>query len=251
MENKVSVRLKKIQDYISERGYVSVKQICKHFGISKSTISRDLATLSKEGLINRFHGGVIIAGTSVAAPFKLRSEINKEKKLRIARCAASLVEPGDVIYVGSGSTCLEFFSSIKVPNVTVFTNNISCLSNYNENIAHVYALGGEVFPHSETIFGVQLMNSISRIMPDKIFFSAPAISDLNIQCANFDEMFFLQALIQRNAKKFFLCDSSKLSEQRSFIAANIGDVDVFITDDSISPEYVERIKGMDVEFHAV
>jgi len=248
MENKVSQRLKQILDYISDRGYVSPKQLCQHFGISKSTISRDLTLLTEQGKINRFHGGVIISDKTTIAPYKLRAELYKEEKTRIARCAANLIEPGDVIYVGSGSTCYELFCNIHTPNVSVFTNNIQCISCCNDKIAHVYALGGEVFPHSETISGMQLLDNFSQTNPNKIFFSAATISsEMDIHCSHFDERYFIQMLVRSQGKKILLADSSKIDARTSFVAVKLDAVDTFITDTNISPEVVEKVKRLNVE----
>ena len=247
MENKVSERLTQILEYISSRGYVSPKQLCQHFNISKSTISRDLTYLTETGKINRFHGGVIISDKTTIAPYRLRAEQHKTEKIRIAEYAAQMIEPGDIVYIGSGSTCFELFCRINTPNISVFTNNIQCISHCNDNIDHVYALGGEVFPHSETISGMQLLDSFSQANPSKIFFSAATISStMEIHCSHFDERYFIQMLVRSEGKKILLADSSKINIKNSFVAAKLDAIDVFVTDNNIPSDFLDKAKNLNI-----
>jgi len=54
-------RQEQIFGYITEQRRVTVTQICEKFIISEATARRDLEMLSKQGKIQRVHGGAIVA----------------------------------------------------------------------------------------------------------------------------------------------------------------------------------------------
>ena len=93
-ERKISI-LNKIQ---SERN-VSVSQLSKQYGVSESTIRRDLSSLETSGFIKRTHGGAILQGEANKNYFyNLKKNVNMEEKKEIAQKAASIVIPNSTIF---------------------------------------------------------------------------------------------------------------------------------------------------------
>jgi len=77
-----------------EMGYIDAGSLAHVFGVDSSTIRRDLAQLTRAGLIRRTHGGVLPAdpGTVIDTPYAVRQNENLEAKQAIARAAVDLVQ---------------------------------------------------------------------------------------------------------------------------------------------------------------
>jgi DeoR/GlpR family transcriptional regulator of sugar metabolism len=73
-------------------------------GASPATIRRDFSRLVRQGKAERFHGGLRrIAGFRPETSFASREMIHAGEKDRIARRAAELIRPADVLMVDGGT----------------------------------------------------------------------------------------------------------------------------------------------------
>lgn len=244
MQYRVKQRMSEINTYIYESGFVSVNQIMEHFQMSKSTTNRYLNILEQNKQIRRLHGGVMpYTQDNVSNDFHV-SQKNLEAKSIIGKYAASLVKDNDVILVSTGITCFELFKNLTAKNITVFTNSVPCLAYHNPCISKMYSLGGEVY-NNDVIVGSLTIENLIKIYPNKIFFSASAINDkYEIQCSHDIERQFVETLLNMNAQKIFLSDSSKLQNRSSFnINNSMSRIDVFITDLKIAENDINNIQS--------
>src|SRR5690606_13107142 len=84
-------------------------------------IRRDLEKLEKLGDVRRTFGGAVWIGKDIA--LQIRSEVLLEEKIRIGKKAASYIQPGESIFIDSGSTTLQLARNLKhIPDLTVVTN---------------------------------------------------------------------------------------------------------------------------------
>src|SRR5258708_23667662 len=84
-------------------GKVVAKELSEALGTSEDTIRRDLRDLASEGLLQRVHGGGLPTSPAHAS-FAARREQATNAKRAIARTAAELVRPGQVVLLGGGTT---------------------------------------------------------------------------------------------------------------------------------------------------
>lgn len=119
-------RMRAITEYVAERGVVPLDELERHFGVSMSTLRRDIAALCKQGTLNKTYGCVSKnTAAEPAIPFHLRSGLHLQEKLQAAKVAAGFVEDGDFIFIDSGSTtCMmvDFLGDKK--DVSIVTNNL-------------------------------------------------------------------------------------------------------------------------------
>ena len=107
-----AARIDLIEAYIIEKKSVSLESICEHFNISKSTARRDLDELVKRGNTKKVYGGIRALEPDVPAsmpllPFEERDIVNQTEKGYIYRQAARLIMPDDIIFIDTGTTCLQ------------------------------------------------------------------------------------------------------------------------------------------------
>jgi len=117
---KRSRRHAEILQRLRVNGYASVEAIASELGVSDMTIRRDLALLHELGLISRHHGGASPVSDlgKVEIPYQLRTTENIEKKRRIGKAGAALVQDSDVVIIDAGTTSLEVARNLSQNRLT-------------------------------------------------------------------------------------------------------------------------------------
>src|SRR5512138_2547658 len=122
-------RQRKILEIIERNGKVEVEQLATTLGVSVMTVRRDLTELDELGFLERVHGGALLLQQKNGGkelPVFERSKEKTEIKQRIARAVAGLINDGEKIFLGSGSTTAAIASAVlRHRDLTVFTNAIN------------------------------------------------------------------------------------------------------------------------------
>ena len=95
-------------------GAVTVSHLVEEFGVSLETVRRDLLLLEKAGLLRRVHGGAVSLGAMMPykPPESREKDYNREKE-QLCENAADLVQEGDYIAIGTGTTPVYFAQILK------------------------------------------------------------------------------------------------------------------------------------------
>ena len=91
-------RLKIVEITNSEKR-VEVNYLADFFSASKETIRRDLVVLSEQSLLRKVHGGAAAIQTAIESPISSRYKESSDEKKKIADYAATLVNPGDSVFI--------------------------------------------------------------------------------------------------------------------------------------------------------
>jgi DeoR/GlpR family transcriptional regulator of sugar metabolism len=87
---------------------VATGRAAHRFGVAPMTIRRDLKVLEESGLVVRRYGGAVTARRiSLEFAFDRRHQRHLKEKRRIGRAAAERVEPGQTLFLDTGTTTLE------------------------------------------------------------------------------------------------------------------------------------------------
>ncbi|HTP58760.1 MAG TPA: DeoR/GlpR family DNA-binding transcription regulator, partial [Spirochaetia bacterium] len=95
---------------------------------SPATIRRDLAQLSREGLIRRVRGGAEIVAArdnAVEPPLEYRKGVHMEKKRFIAKAAAGMCQDGETIMIDGGSTTFPMAEFLRERELRIITNSFA------------------------------------------------------------------------------------------------------------------------------
>ena len=138
-------RLLQLEEYIKVQQKVSPETLCEKFGVSMSTLRRDINTLEQMGCVQKAYGCILYNYSAAKIiPFHVRSTINQEQKRDACAAAASLIQDNDTIFIDSGSTTchlMDFMASFK--NLTVITSNLDIIlrATSMENISLLVCSG--------------------------------------------------------------------------------------------------------------
>ena len=81
-------RISKMEEYIRDKKFVSLDELCVKFDVSKNTVRRDINEIIGRSDIKKIYGGVSIQYNKVPPPFAERLAICEDLKDSIGRSAA-------------------------------------------------------------------------------------------------------------------------------------------------------------------
>lgn len=237
-------RQKQIVQMLNKTSSLKVADLSENFGVSESTIRRDLQEMQQKGMLTRTHGGAVgILPTSFEPSFKEKETEKHDEKMEIGALAASMIEDGDTIILDSGTTCLEIARNIMQQKVTVITNSIDIASELSvkENIELIVA-GGSLRINTRAMVGHITENILSNFRVDKAFIGANGISiEEGITTPNFTEAQTKKAMIDTANKVILVADSTKFNNVCFSVICPLRVVSTIITsrdtDENIIKEY--------------
>src|SRR3954465_13429513 len=131
IEERFTMRSKERRSLLLETlrtGGVDVDDLAERFGVSESTVRRDLQYLSSAKAVRRTYGGAMLAHPVAEESLNQRQSINGEQKAAIARAAVSLLAEDDILILDAGSTVSAFGGLLKARRHRVITNNLALLA---------------------------------------------------------------------------------------------------------------------------
>lgn len=148
-------------------GRLVAKDIAAELAVSDDTIRRDLRELAAAGALQRVHGGALPASPAVA-DFADRQNVSVEGKAALARCAAALIEPGQLVFFDGGTTNLQLARALPADlSIRAVTHSPNvALELINHPSIEVDLVGGRLFKHSLVSVGAAAADAIRRIRPD-------------------------------------------------------------------------------------
>ena len=192
----------------------SVEQLSLHFGVSESTIRRDLAHLVESGLIVRTYGGAaLLAEDKREHSLDERQSTRRNEKEAIARVAATYVHGMQTIILDAGTTTGALARQLKGrQDLTVVTTNILALTSLSkEKGIALTMLGGSVRKMSLSVVGPLTEMALNRITADKVFLGADGLVAGRGLCeASQEQASLKEKMMERASDIFVLADASKL-----------------------------------------
>jgi DeoR family fructose operon transcriptional repressor len=127
-------------------GDVNVDELSLHFGVSESTIRRDLAELVNSGRIVRTYGGAVLSHDARReSSLDERNHLRRAQKKAIARLAALQIREGETIILDAGTTTGALARQLGGRSLHLITNNIAALAALsNEPNITLTVLGGSL-----------------------------------------------------------------------------------------------------------
>ena len=163
-------RQRLILDQLASSGRVVATELQGRLGVSAYTVRRDLDELAGAGQLMRVHGGAL-ARSSVPQTYAGRREHAPEGKREVARAAATLLEPGQVVILDGGSTALALAEEIPAGfGGTVVTHSppvAAALGRHPE--LEVVVIGGTLDWRAMVAVGGQTVEAYRRIAADVCF----------------------------------------------------------------------------------
>jgi DeoR family transcriptional regulator of aga operon len=245
-------RQEQILGFITEQRRVTVAQVCDKFIISEATARRDLEMLSKQGKIQRVHGGAIIARTLLPEqPVLQRMVEQADEKKRIGRAVAQLIRDDETVFLGTGTTVVEVARNLaERKNLTVITNSLLVI-NTLVDFSNITLIGlGGVFRRSELSFiGHITQQSLSEVRADKVVISVGAVdAEQGLTNHYLPETMTDRAILQIGRQVIIAVDHNKCGRVSAAFLAPLSAAHILVTDSITPAEFVNsvRVQGIQV-----
>lgn len=241
-QNFVEERQIKIIEILSKTKKISVPELCQLFSVSPSTIRNDLRILQKSGLITRTHGGAISkskVSLEVHPSIKVTQMIAEKKAIAIK--ASELVEDGDSIAIGTGTTTAMFAKElVHKKNLTVITQDVKIASFLEENTDFTVFMAGGILRNGFHYIN-DLTNSTPNICIDKVFFGGNGVNvTQGVTVPDYQLAQSLSNLINRCSERIVLCDHSKIGCITFAQIADMEQIDKIVVDIRVSQKEIKE-----------
>ena len=238
-----SARLTKILDYVLDNGSIQVEEVETLMGVSSATARRDLDRLASQQMVTRVRGGAVANPLSGDLPLRYRPVNQGRIKQRLAKAAAKLVKPGDVIGLNGGTTTTEVSRELAVrvgadggfkrQGITVVTNAINIANELAlRPQIKVIVVGGTMRPCSYEIVGNMSGLVLQNLAMTRVFLGVVGI-DMKRGLFN-DDLLEAEtnADFLRSAQRVtVVADSSKFSALGVARICDFAPIDEILTDE--------------------
>lgn len=251
------LRQDRIAEEVEAVGFARVTDLAERFGVSVVTVRSDLGALEADGRVRRVRGGAVPAGALRHEPtLEQAVRENQAQKAAIARYAASLVQPGQVVILDVGSTTTavadELVARRDLHDVTVVTSglNVAMALEPASDRIDVLVTGGMVRPRQHSLVNPFAGLILEQTSAHIAFIGCNGVdAERGVTNLNFAEAEVKRAMIRAAREVVVVADGSKIGAVEAARVCAIGDVDAVVTDASARPEAVAQIEQAGAAVH--
>jgi DeoR family transcriptional regulator of aga operon len=246
MDQELSVDEKRAQGILREllrSGEITVEKMAKEFGVSTSTIRRDLRDLERQGLLRRMHGGAVTVEPALYEPFRHVSSFGEQEqqyaaeKRQIGLAAAEMIADGEIVSIGAGTTTTQVARGIRHrKNITVVTNAVNiAMELSHRNDLKIFMSGGFLSADWFALVGPAAIHSVSEMFVDKIFVGVDGIHPEHGLTTNYPDQAAIHRQMIRQARyRIVVADHRKLGVTGAALIWPTNEIDLLITDKGAS-----------------
>lgn len=225
-----SDRHHRILERLSREGRVIAAELAQAFDTSEDTIRRDLRELARQGLLQRVHGGALPASPALA-DLGGRAAVSTGEKDVIGRVAATLIRPGQMVFLDGGTTTLQLVRHLnrRLP-ATIVTHSPVIAAALADHAAEVMLIGGRLYRHSMVAVGAAALEAIGRLRADAYVMGVTGIHpDIGLSTGDAEEAAVKRALIGAAAETIVLASPEKLGAASPHIIAPLRAATTLVT----------------------
>lgn len=249
-------RQEQIVDLVNQEGSMTVAELSERFGVSETTIRRDLVALSASNLIRRTHGGALRLGTvaTTESPIVQRRREHADEKARIGEATARLIRDGETLLLAGGSTALAVAEHLDQHNhLTIITESLLAVQELLRQGQHrLMILGGTIDPDEQAVRGTLARQMLEQLCVDKVIIGARAVSvSRGISAETPEEAEFLREFLKCGEQIILVTDSSKFHLSALARLAPLSVVNTLITDTHLDNDIALQIQELDIHLLTV
>ncbi|MFI4910164.1 MAG: DeoR/GlpR family DNA-binding transcription regulator [Sedimentisphaeraceae bacterium JB056] len=230
-----SQRQEKILNFLTYNDYLELSNAVELFDASPATINRDFNDLADKKLVQRVRGGIRpLKKQDGMLPFAFRELQYSKEKEKLAQKAATMINPGDVVFVDGGTTTFHLGMSMPDLRFHIITNSLRLATLLEEKAAEqpgieVSLTGGYLHKQSGILLGPNTRASLEQYNAHWAFISVGGITENGIFNTNELVTETERAMIRNAEKTVILADHSKIGKLALCHVANLNEIDILIT----------------------
>ncbi len=231
-------RILRLRTLLAEFKHLSIERIAQDLAVSRETVRRDVLQLEAQGELRRVHGGVVLKELEPEPPVRERARANQKEKRAIAKAVLKLIQPGQTVFLDSGSTTTILAEELASLNgLTIITNGLKvalklgAADDARNPRNNIILLGGRIDAAVQATFGDDTINDIHRFRADMALLSPVGVSRQH-GATSFEhhEAAIARAMGQQAQRVVILADHSKIGHSSRVSYVKTADIDTLITD---------------------
>lgn len=249
-----SERRKLILERVAERQSIEAQSLADELGVSVMTIRRDIKRLEQDGFLRQTYGGATVHITkSVELGFNSRALQLSAQKRQIGAHAASLIEPGQTLFLGEGTTTAQFAQFLPPhPHLLVITASLSHASLLASRNIRVIVVGGKLDADELTMTGPIAEETVQRFFADLCVLGAAGLDPLvGVTELDHEVAALHRLMMERSRRTLMLADHSKLGYRAPAVVAPASTVATLVTDEAAPPALLEALRASSLEISVV
>ncbi len=245
-----TLRQAQIRKLVEERQRITVSELSALLSVSEATIRRDLDELDGESM-RRTHGGAVLQiKPSYELPVIQRINDQASIKQQIGKAAAQLIQPGETIFISSGTTALEVARHIP-PNIhlTVISNSLPVINELaGKRSIDLVVIGGMFRQDELSMVGHPAEQILREFRTDRTFIGMRAI-DLRRGFTNdfMPEILTDRMILDISNQVVVVVDHTKFGKLCSVFVAPVTAANVIVTDHGIEPETAGELQELGIQ----
>jgi DeoR/GlpR family transcriptional regulator of sugar metabolism len=248
------MRRERIEQVVRERARVTVDTLAELLGASRETIRRDLTDLAERGRVRKIHGGATLAETrhpetDGEGSFQARLLENADAKRAIARRAIQLFQPGDSLFIDTGTTTLRFAEELATATgLTVITNSAAIAGLAARGASNsTFLVGGEYRADGMENLGPFAVEQIANFHATHAVLAVGSIETVGILDFDVREADVARAMIAQARSVTVLADTSKFGRGGLIKLASLDAVARVVTEAEPPPDIAAALKEAGTE----
>jgi len=248
----VRTRHAQIINLVREQGFVAIGTLAEQFKVTPQTIRRDINILSKQGMLQRHHGGAGPVFSTENVDYTDRKVLCLQEKQVIAKLVAEQIPNRSSLFINIGTTNEEVAKAlIHHKKLRVITNNLNVAKTLSGNSdMEIIVTGGLVRPKDCGIVGEAAIDFIRQFKVDYGIIGISGV-DLDGTLLDFDyrEVTAARSIMDNSRNVFLVTDHTKFGRNAMVRLGNVQEVNAMFTDQMPPTELVEVLKHSEVELH--
>lgn len=236
-------RQQKIVEIVQTQHVVKHAELTEILDISMETLRRDIQVLVKQGIVEKFYGGIKeVKQPLTETIIEQRMVSQLDEKVAIARACAELIQEGDCIFLDSGSSTYQISKFIQnKKNLTVITNSLPIAMELLHTSVEIILLGGKVRHSEKSILAYDFLLQYNLLNISKAFICTSGISLKNgLSDYSFEEVITRRNIINIAQTIYVVADHTKFERDVAVKVCPLSDVNYFITDTNLKDAVYEQ-----------
>ena len=231
----MNARQQTILQLVIDKGRMSVADLAKMTGVSEVTIRQDLNLLEKQSYLRRTHGYAVPLDSE---DVETRMMNNFALKRELAEFAASLVKPGETVFIENGSSNALLARALATqPDITIITVSSYIAHLLKETPGEVILLGGIYQKKSESMVGPLTRQYIQQVHFSKAFIGIDGWQpETGFTGRDMMRADIVNAVLEKGSEAIVLSDSSKFGAIHPYALGPMNQFSRVITDDNLATE---------------
>jgi DeoR family transcriptional regulator of aga operon/DeoR family fructose operon transcriptional repressor len=243
-------RRARIVELLRQRAAVRVSSLSDDLRVSEMTIRRDLERLEAEGILTRTHGGAVLKRHILEESQYLdRVSAHADEKRLIAQGAAAVIEPGETVFLSSGTTAAQVLRHVPSDlEARVVTHNVGALAEAQDLRLEVVLVGGRYRPRSNAVAGPLAVEHVNRFRASKMLLGVDGFDlEEGLTTPSIDMASVERAMIARTRGEVIaLADRSKIGVVADVAICGFDKVDAVLVDSGVDEAVRDMVGNLGV-----